>query len=134
MDSRSLAADELEDCRRLAAEWGLSWSTVATDEMERAAYRVNDGERCYHCKSALMDALTPLVTAGAVVALGVNVDDLGDHRPGQRAAGERDAVFPLVEAGFTKADMLRPAKEDPRAPGGVFERVGALLSDLLDQM
>jgi PP-loop superfamily ATP-utilizing enzyme len=33
--------------------------------MERAAYRVNDGERCYHCKSALMDALTPLVTAGA---------------------------------------------------------------------
>ena len=52
--SPSLAADELEDCRRLAAEWGLSWSTVATDEMERAAYRVNDGERCYHCKSALM--------------------------------------------------------------------------------
>ena len=103
--SPSLAADELEDCRRLAAEWGLSWSTVATDEMERAAYRVNDGERCYHCKSALMDALTPLVTAGAVVALGVNVDDLGDHRPGQRAAGERDAVFPLVEAGFTKADV-----------------------------
>ncbi len=57
--SPSLAADELEDCRRLAAEWGLSWSTVATDEMERAAYRVNDGERCYHCKSALMDALDP---------------------------------------------------------------------------
>ena len=103
--SPSLAADELDDCRRLAAEWGLSWSTVATDEMERAAYRVNDGERCYHCKSALMDALTPLVTAGAVVALGVNVDDLGDHRPGQRAAGERAAVFPLVEAGFTKADV-----------------------------
>jgi pyridinium-3,5-biscarboxylic acid mononucleotide sulfurtransferase len=103
--SPSLAADELEDCRSLAAEWGLSWSTVATDEMERAAYRVNDGERCYHCKSALMDALTPLVTAGAVVALGVNVDDLGDHRPGQRAAGERAAVFPLVEAGFTKADV-----------------------------
>ena len=57
--SPSLAADELDDCRRLAAEWGLSWSTVATDEMERAAYRVNDGERCYHCKSALMDALDP---------------------------------------------------------------------------
>ena len=44
----------------LAAEWGLRWTTVATDEMERAAYRVNDGERCYHCKSALMDALEPL--------------------------------------------------------------------------
>jgi hypothetical protein len=38
-----------------------------------------------------------------------------------------------VKPGFTKADILRPAKEDPRAPGGVFERVGSLLSDLLDQ-
>jgi uncharacterized protein len=105
--SPSLAADELEDCRRLATDWGLSWTTVMTDEMERAAYRVNDGERCYHCKAALMDALAPMVRsdAGAVIALGVNVDDLDDHRPGQRAAGERAAVFPLVEAGFTKADV-----------------------------
>jgi len=38
-----------------------------------------------------------------------------------------------VKPGFTKADILRPAKEDLRAPGGVFDRVGALLSDLLDQ-
>jgi uncharacterized protein len=105
--SPSLAEDELEDCRRLAGEWQLDWSTVETDEMERAAYRVNDGERCYHCKSALMDALQPLAAAAgdAVVALGVNVDDLADHRPGQRAASERAAVFPLVEAGFTKDDV-----------------------------
>ena len=103
--SPSLAAAELEDCRDLAAEWGLRWSTVETDEMERAAYRVNDAERCYHCKSALMDALEPLCSGGAVIALGVNTDDLGDHRPGQRAAGERSAVFPLVEAGFSKADV-----------------------------
>jgi uncharacterized protein len=103
--SPSLAAGELDDCRALAAEWGLRWSTVATDEMERAAYRVNDGERCYHCKSALMDALEPLRGPDVAIALGVNTDDLGDHRPGQRAAGERSAVFPLVEAGFTKADV-----------------------------
>jgi uncharacterized protein len=103
--SPSLAGAELEDCRDLAVEWGLRWSTVETDEMERAAYRVNDGERCYHCKAALMDALEPLCGGGAVIALGVNTDDLGDHRPGQRAAGERAAVFPLVEAGFTKADV-----------------------------
>ena len=105
--SPSLAADELDDCRQLAADWGLSWTTVLTDEMERAAYRVNDGERCYHCKAALMDALAPIARsdAGAVIALGVNVDDLDDHRPGQRAAGERAAVFPLVEAGFTKAHV-----------------------------
>ena len=106
--SPSLAADELDDCRSLAAEWGLRWSTVATDEMENAAYRTNDGDRCYHCKSALMDALEPVVRAaphGATVLLGVNVDDLGDHRPGQRAAAERGAAFPLVDAGFTKADV-----------------------------
>ena len=88
--SPSLAADELDDCRRLAADWGLSWTTVLTDEMERAAYRVNDGERCYHCKAALMDALAPMARsdAGAVIALGVNVDDLGRPSPGP-AGGRR---------------------------------------------
>ena len=51
-----------------------------------------------------MDRLSPLAeTEGAVVALGVNLDDLADHRPGQRAARERGAVFPLVEAGFSKS-------------------------------
>ena len=102
--SPSLAGAELVDCSTLAAEWGLSWRTVATDEMERAAYQVNDGQRCYHCKAALMDALAPLAET-ATVLLGVNVDDLGDHRPGQRAAAERAASFPLVDAGFTKADV-----------------------------
>ena len=106
--SPSLAGDEHDDCASLAAEWGLAWRTVATDEMANAAYRENDGLRCYHCKVALMDALTPLlavVADDATVVLGVNVDDLGDHRPGQQAAAERGARFPLVEAGFTKADV-----------------------------
>lgn len=102
--SPSLAGAELDDCRSLAADWGLHWSTVATDEMERAAYRRNDADRCYHCKSALMDALAPVV-GEATVVLGVNLDDLGDHRPGQQAAAEAGARFPLVEAGFTKADV-----------------------------
>lgn len=104
--SASLAPEESDDCRALAKEWGLRWTPVATDEMERAAYRVNDGDRCFHCKSALMDVAGPLAAAeGATVVLGVNLDDLGDHRPGQRAADERGARFPLVEAGFTKADV-----------------------------
>jgi uncharacterized protein len=104
--SPSLAADELADCRALIDEWGLRSVEVATDELDNAAYQTNDGDRCYWCKSSLMDALKPLADAsGAVVALGVNVDDLGDHRPGQRAAAERGAVFPLVDSGFTKADV-----------------------------
>ena len=106
--SPSLATDEAADCAALAAEWGLAWRTVETDEMSRAAYRTNDANRCFHCKSALMDQLEPLAAArDAVVVLGVNLDDLGDHRPGQQAAGDRGARFPLVEAGFSKAEVRR---------------------------
>jgi uncharacterized protein len=109
--SPSLAGDEERDCRALAEEWGLRWTPVRTAEMERAAYRANDVDRCYHCKAELMDVVSPIAQAeAATVVLGVNVDDLGDHRPGQRAALERGAVFPLVEAGFTKADVREASR------------------------
>jgi pyridinium-3,5-biscarboxylic acid mononucleotide sulfurtransferase len=56
--------------------------------------------------------VAPLALAeGATVVLGTNVDDLGDHRPGQQAATERGAAFPLVDAGFTKADVRAASKE-----------------------
>jgi pyridinium-3,5-biscarboxylic acid mononucleotide sulfurtransferase len=102
--SASLGADELARCRRIAREWALAWSTVATDELADERYLANADDRCYWCKTHLMDELTPLA-AGRTVVLGVNVDDLGDHRPGQRAARERGARFPLVEAGLSKADV-----------------------------
>lgn len=109
--SPSLAGDEEADCRALADEWGLRWTPVHTHEMERAAYRMNDGDRCYHCKSELMEVVAPLAEAeGATVVLGVNLDDLGDHRPGQRAAIEAGAVFPLVDAGFAKQDVRDASK------------------------
>lgn len=107
--SPSLAPEELADCEALATEWGLRWETVETAELDDPQYQLNDALRCYHCKSALADALGPIAEmADATVVLGVNVDDLGDHRPGQQAAAERGAVFPLVEAGFTK-EMVRAA-------------------------
>lgn len=139
--SASLADDELDGCRARAAEWGLAWSTVATDELDRVAYVANGADRCAHCKASLMDALRPrAAAAGATVVLGVNVDDLGDHRPGQAAAAGAGARFPLVEAGFTKA-MVREASralglatwDKPagaclasRIPYGVPVTVGAL--------
>lgn len=102
--SPSLGPEERRHCAELAAEWGLRWSVVETDELADPAYVANDDQRCAHCKTALMDALVPIATAeGATVVLGVNLDDLGDHRPGQAAAAERGARFPLVEAAFTKA-------------------------------
>lgn len=109
--SPSLAGDELDDCRALVDEWGLRWRTVETDELANPAYQANNGDRCFHCKDALMDALEPLAReAGATVVLGVNVDDLGDHRPGQTAAAQRGARFPLVDAGFTKSDVRSQSK------------------------
>jgi uncharacterized protein len=110
--SPSLPEHERAACAELASVWGLNWQSVDTDEMDRAAYRRNDADRCFHCKDALMDAVEPVALArGATVVLGVNLDDLGDHRPGQRAAADRGARFPLVEAELTKADVRRCSQE-----------------------
>ena len=104
--SPSLAPEELADVRALAEEWDLRLVEVETEELADPAYAANDGSRCYHCKATLMDAVEA-VCAGEgggpwTVALGVNLDDLHDHRPGQQAAAERGAVFPLVTAGLDK--------------------------------
>src|ERR1700738_2468493 len=73
--SPSLAPSELSDCRALAAEWGLRWEGVATVELANPAYAANNGDRCYHCKAELLDALAPLAAEEqATVVLGVNVD------------------------------------------------------------
>ena len=104
--SPSLAGAEEADCRQLADEWDLRWVGVPTSEMQDASYVANGPDRCARCKSALMDAVGPLAADdGATVVLGVNVSDLGDHRPGQAAAAAAGAVFPLVDAGFTKDDI-----------------------------
>jgi len=139
--SPSLAADELMSCRTLATAWGLDWSTVSTDELDRVAYVANGPDRCAHCKTSLMEALGPEADAlGATVVLGVNLDDLGDHRPGQAAAAGLGARFPLVEAGFTKAMVRRASRslglvtwDKPagaclasRIPYGVAVTLGAL--------
>lgn len=104
--SPSLAGSEEADCRALAEEWDLRWVGVPTAEMDDPVYVANGADRCARCKTALMDVLGPLARdEGATVVLGVNVNDLGDHRPGQEAAAAAGAVFPFVEAGFTKADI-----------------------------
>lgn len=104
--SPSLPGSERAACADLAAGWGLRWQEVVTDELDNPEYARNDGDRCYWCKDALLAALGPVAEAsGATVVLGVNLDDLDDHRPGQRAATERGALFPLVDAGFSKADV-----------------------------
>ncbi|MHB1987334.1 MAG: ATP-dependent sacrificial sulfur transferase LarE [Acidimicrobiales bacterium] len=110
--SPSLAPEELSDCRSLGAEWDLDWRTVVTDELANPSYAANGRDRCYHCKSELMTALEPIAEEmGARIALGVNLDDLGDHRPGQQAAAERGAIFPFVSAGLSKKDVRELSRE-----------------------
>ena len=110
--SPSLPSAELDECRDLAAQWGLRWKVVETDEMDRPEYRANSNDRCAHCKEALLDALGPLAAAeNAVVILGVIVDDLSDDRPGQEVASARGARFPMAEVGLTKADVRSLSQE-----------------------
>lgn len=106
--SASLPHSERVAARAFARAHGVSHVEVCTDELDRPEYAANDGDRCYHCKSALLDVLTPLAAlSGARIALGTTCDDLGDHRPGQRAAALRGAVAPLVDAGLGKAGVRR---------------------------
>lgn len=106
--SASLPRSERAAARAFAATHGIAHVEVATDELDRPEYVENGGDRCYHCKSALFDALAPLAAlSGARIALGTNTDDLGDHRPGQAAAAARGAIAPLLDAGFGKSDVRR---------------------------
>lgn len=110
--SASLPRTERAAAAAFAREHGIAHVEVCTDELDRPEYVANDGDRCFHCKSALLDVLAPLAAlSGARIALGTTLDDLGDHRPGQRAAAARGAVAPLVDAGLAKADVRRISAE-----------------------
>ncbi|HZD71715.1 MAG TPA: ATP-dependent sacrificial sulfur transferase LarE [Actinomycetes bacterium] len=109
--SPSLAGSELEDARAMAAELGVRHLEVETREQQRPGYLANGPDRCYFCKSELFDLLLPLAREeGLALAVGTNSDDLGDWRPGQRAAAERGVLAPLVAAGFSKADVREASR------------------------
>ena len=112
-DSPSLPRKELELARATARAIGARLEVVATDEMEDDRYRANRGDRCYFCKSALFRAMEPWARANGfrALAFGEIQDDLLDVRPGARAAREFGVVAPLSEAGFTKEDVRRYARE-----------------------
>jgi pyridinium-3,5-biscarboxylic acid mononucleotide sulfurtransferase len=113
--SASLAPAELDDALRLAEVLGLRHQLVRTSEVEDERYASNPVDRCYFCKSHLYTELEALVGAlGARYILnGLNVDDLGDWRPGARAAAERQGLVrsPLHEAGMGKAEIRAAARE-----------------------
>ncbi len=105
--SVTMAASERRAATDLAAQIGARLEVVDSHELEREGFAQNPTDRCYHCKAELLEIARPRADALGVaeVLLGTNLDDLGDHRPGLRAADERGARHPLVDAGFTKADV-----------------------------
>ena len=105
--SPSLPAAELEGALALAEEHGLPVRVVDTNEMEREAYRRNDSDRCYHCKTELFEHLVSLAAAEGwrAIAYGAVTDDLGDDRPGMDAARELEISAPMLRAGLSKLEV-----------------------------
>lgn len=111
-DSPSLARIQLEDALAFAEEQHIPVKVIATSEMDRLDYVRNDGMRCFHCKDELFGMMERFrdEQGWATVAYGVNVDDQGDFRPGQKAAKEHGVMAPLLDAGLTKQDIRDVAK------------------------
>jgi pyridinium-3,5-biscarboxylic acid mononucleotide sulfurtransferase len=110
--SPALATGELDGARGVAKAVGIAHETVTTDELRREGYRRNNRDRCYHCKTELYAVLGELARRRGFAALlsGANADDLGDWRPGLRAAAEHGVFHPLLEAGATKEQVRALAR------------------------
>ena len=110
--SPSLADFEREDAIALAKEIGGRHELVESNEIEDEDYAKNNVDRCFHCKSELyrVSDKKQREWGMAFSVNGTNLDDLGDYRPGLEAAKQAGARSPLVEAGFTKADVRRVAQ------------------------
>lgn len=110
--SDSLARTEYESALAEAARLGVEIRVVVTGELSDPGFRDNPPDRCYHCKSELYGQLAPLARRESLAEIldGTNADDLGDYRPGRRAAEERGVRSPLAEAGLGKAEIRSLAR------------------------
>jgi len=111
-DSASLPDSHKADAEEFAREHGFRHEYIATYEFDNPDYVKNDRDRCFHCKDELFTRLDEVARERGIahVIYGVNVDDLGDYRPGQRAAKLHQVKAPLVEAGMTKAEIRELSK------------------------
>ena len=110
--SPAYAAEETEEAMAVAEQMGISVITLQTHELEDERYLANDFSRCYFCKTELFTQLKPLAEEHNLrhIAYGVNLDDDGDFRPGQRAAREFSVRGPLKEAGMGKREIRAVAR------------------------
>jgi uncharacterized protein len=112
-DSPSLARTQLADAIAFAKEQGIPLEVVATGELDRPEYIRNDSQRCFFCKDELFTLMEDLRrTRGFdAIAYGVNLDDQGDFRPGQKAATNHRVVAPLLDAKLSKDAVRALARE-----------------------
>jgi pyridinium-3,5-biscarboxylic acid mononucleotide sulfurtransferase len=106
-DSASIPESHKRDAEAFAHQFGIRHEYVDTHEFENPAYVKNDANRCFHCKDELFTVLEKIAgeRGFAHIVYGVNKDDLGDYRPGQKAAKLHQVLAPLVEADLTKAEI-----------------------------
>lgn len=106
-DSASIPESHKRDAEAFARHCGFQHEYIETREFENPDYVRNAPDRCFHCKDELFNRLAEVGHARGIehIVYGVNVDDLGDYRPGQKAAKLHDAKAPLVDAGLTKNEI-----------------------------
>jgi len=112
-DSASLPRKELAAALAFTAQYGIPTHILQTAELEKPDYIRNDSQRCFHCKDELFTQMEAArVKLGfAHLAYGMNLDDRGDFRPGQKAAALHGAVAPLVTAQLSKVEIRALARE-----------------------
>src|SRR5256885_16183 len=124
-DSASIPESHKRDAIDFAHQFGIRHELIPTHEFENPDYLKNDANRCFHCKDELFDCLEAIGRERGVehIVYGVNVDDLGDYRPGQNAAKLHQVKAPLVQAGLSKAEIRElsrqaglPTWDRPAAP------------------
>jgi uncharacterized protein len=110
--SPSFSESERRDALSLAERLGLNHRLIDTSEIDNPLYVANNPDRCYHCKTELFDHLAPLAQREGYAAVldGFNADDVGDYRPGRKAAKEHGVRSPLHEVGLTKREIRALSK------------------------
>ena len=111
--SDSLARDEFDQAVELASAVGAEHVVLDTDEFQNPNYTSNPNNRCYFCKTTLYDHMTRFIRNRGLkhIVNGINVDDLGDYRPGIQAAREHAVRCPAADAGLTKADVRELSRQ-----------------------
>lgn len=111
-DSASLPRAELAAALAFAEKHSIPVETLSTNELANPDYRLNDAQRCFHCKDELFTQMETLRARRgfANIAYGRNLDDDGDFRPGQRAAVMHHAIAPLAEVALRKAEIRALAR------------------------